>query len=152
VTRCGHLYCQSHLNHWLSSHPSCPVCKSLCTPAQDVVPIFSRGRTSPTLSPSSSPRSSLSPSPSPSPSPGSPTPTVLRRYSIPMPRGDIIQGEPFARLPLSEPASPLPTQPESSQDASPAPHPILTSYVLAHYLGLALRVLGLAILLAVLLR
>jgi hypothetical protein len=52
--------------------------------------------------------------------------------------------------PASPPASSV--EPVSLETSTVAPHPMLASYVLVHYLGLALRVLGLAILLAVLLR
>ncbi|KAF8587070.1 hypothetical protein K439DRAFT_1659296 [Ramaria rubella] len=154
VTRCGHLYCQAHLNHWLSTHPSCPVCKALCTPDQDVVPIFSRGRTSPSSSPISSARSSPPPSDGPrfefersSPSPiserhsESPTPTITRRpWMDPMEADTVEQNH-----------SPVPVSPQSTH-VSQSSHPLMISHVLAHYLGIALRVLGIGILLGVLLR
>ncbi|KZV92684.1 hypothetical protein EXIGLDRAFT_768794 [Exidia glandulosa HHB12029] len=46
VTRCGHLFCERDLRMWFRSKPAdprCPVCKTLCSPERDVVPIFGRG-------------------------------------------------------------------------------------------------------------
>ncbi|KAF8528745.1 hypothetical protein JB92DRAFT_2862902 [Gautieria morchelliformis] len=154
VTRCGHLYCQSHLNHWLSTHPSCPVCKTHCTPAQDVVPIFSRGRASPLSSPISS-------------SPRSPTPSddVLRdcraaplasesRPRSPT-RNDSIMSD-YDIFHADEQPTPIPPlrldSDSSHSHIQPAPHPLTVSYQVAHYLGIALRIVGIGIILSVLLR
>ncbi|EJD51148.1 hypothetical protein AURDEDRAFT_111805 [Auricularia subglabra TFB-10046 SS5] len=50
VTRCGHLFCERDLRMWFRSKPTdprCPVCKTTCSPENDVVPIFGRGKTAP---------------------------------------------------------------------------------------------------------
>jgi hypothetical protein len=140
VTRCGHLYCRSHLSRvcfltqgvviiltvwiqlkWLSKHPSCPVCSAPCTPAQDIVPIFSREQSSLSSSNSSPSLTPIPISRSPSPSSAFESPTTSKhnawRY-IPSP------------LNLSR---------------------TRFSYHLAYYLGIVLRVIGLALLLSVLL-
>ncbi|KAF8494766.1 hypothetical protein JB92DRAFT_3126769 [Gautieria morchelliformis] len=121
VTRCGHLYCRSHLSGWLSKRPSCPVCNDLCTPTEDIVPIFSREQSSLSSSNSSPSLTPTQISRSPSPSNAFESPTIVK----------------------PQPWRHIPSPPNLSRTR--------ISYHLAYYLGIVLRVIGLALLLSVLL-
>ena len=50
------------------------------------------------------------------------------------------------------PPSTPPPVPISQPQIEPHPHPLMTSHLLAHYLGIALRIVGVGIILGVLLR
>ncbi|KIJ49821.1 hypothetical protein M422DRAFT_27548 [Sphaerobolus stellatus SS14] len=136
VTRCGHMYCRSHITESLQKNRSCPVCNAPCTLSRDIVPVFARETLSPLESPSSSPRSA-----SPTFSPEFPHISTDGYFSL------TSRGRPRARVRSSTRSEPV------SYPMVQSAQPSATSTSnFAHYIGITFRVLGLALILGALLR
>lgn len=123
VTRCGHLFCHTHITNWLSTRLSCPICETSCTITEDIMRVFEREQLSPLFTP-------------------------FVESSLPSQPSRSLTGSPLEVNP-NKPAGP-------SSDTAIQPKPpnrikIFLFDVYTQYAAGALRVLGLAILLAALL-
>lgn len=161
VTRCGHMYCREHISECLAKSQFCPVCHTPCTPAHDIIPVFTRDDDdfSPfeSLADAESPATPITREPDSQPfSPEFPHVSYEKNED----RGYFsLRFRPWPVSSISLPSSTSPSENEGSESYHQQQLEQLRgtstqgfiTYILTHYLGITLRVLGLALLLGYLL-